>query len=189
MANRNDLRWQNNYEALKAYIEEHHYLPDKRKVENRKLVNWWKYNRRRIRLGKIDPERARKLEELSNMRWLWGSRGLFVSRSTRGSILWTRLDRFEVARLRHFFLRFSVRFLRGGGIAGGNVSLECDTPAKMAARAALHERQKPCFVKFVRHVCFARYVRHARHFRYVRFIQSVHFVRLLFKNRTLSFKK
>ena len=70
MANRNDLRWQNNYEALKAYIEEHHYLPDKRKVENRKLVNWWKYNRRRIRLGKIDPERARKLEELSNMRWL-----------------------------------------------------------------------------------------------------------------------
>ena len=70
MANRNDLRWQNNYEALKAYIEEHHYLPDKRKVENRKLVNWWKYNRRRIRLGKIGPERARKLEELSNMRWL-----------------------------------------------------------------------------------------------------------------------
>ena len=98
MANRNDLRWQNNYEALKAYIEEHHYLPDKRKVENRKLVNWWKYNRRRIRLGKIDPERARKLEELSNMRWLWGSRGLFVSRNIRRSILWTWLD----LRLRRF---------------------------------------------------------------------------------------
>ena len=98
MANRNDLRWQNNYEALKAYIEEHHYLPDKRKVENRKLVNWWKYNRRRIRFGKMDPERARKLEELSNMRWLWGSRGLFVSRSIRRSILWILLD----LRLRRF---------------------------------------------------------------------------------------
>ena len=32
---KNDEKWLANYEALKAYIDEHHHLPDKHKVENR----------------------------------------------------------------------------------------------------------------------------------------------------------
>ena len=76
---------------------------------------------------------------------------------------------------------------------GRNSRWKCQSGMRYAREdgggVALKERQKPCFVKFVRHVCFARYVRRARYFRYVRFIQSVHFVRLLFKNRSLSFKK
>ena len=63
-----------------------------------------------------------------------------------------------MARLRHFFLRFSVRFLRGGGIAGGNVSLECDTPAKMAAESLCTKDKNRVssnsFVTFVTHVTF-----------------------------------
>lgn len=37
--------WLDKYSQLKAYIQEHHHLPDKRKVEKRALLNWWKYNR------------------------------------------------------------------------------------------------------------------------------------------------
>lgn len=40
---KNDEKWLTNYEALKAYIDEHHHLPDKHKVENRGLLNFSKY--------------------------------------------------------------------------------------------------------------------------------------------------
>ena len=42
---KNDEKWLTNYEALKAYIDEHHHLPDKHKVENRGLLNLSKYTR------------------------------------------------------------------------------------------------------------------------------------------------
>ena len=70
MASKNEQRWQENYKAMKAYIEEHHFLPDKKKPQNYRLVNWWKYNKKLIKRNKIDPERARLLKELSDMRWI-----------------------------------------------------------------------------------------------------------------------
>lgn len=57
-----------NYNALKEYIYANRHLPDKRKVENRGLLNWWKYNKKRIKLGKIDEQKIRMLQELSDMR-------------------------------------------------------------------------------------------------------------------------
>lgn len=33
------------YCLLKKYVSEHGHLPDKKKVENRGLLNWWKYNK------------------------------------------------------------------------------------------------------------------------------------------------
>lgn len=66
--NKQGIKWQNNYVMLKAYIEEHRQLPDKKKVEARALLNWWKYNRKLIRAGKLDSERTKLLEELSMMR-------------------------------------------------------------------------------------------------------------------------
>lgn len=68
MATRNELRWQENYELLKAYILEHHHLPDKKKVENRGLLNWWKYNRRLMKQGRLEAERERLLVALGEMR-------------------------------------------------------------------------------------------------------------------------
>ena len=69
MATKNELKWQENYEQLKAYILEHHQLPDKKKVENRGLLNWWKYNKKLIKKsGKLDAERIALLEALSDMR-------------------------------------------------------------------------------------------------------------------------
>lgn len=68
MVTRNEQRWQENYELLKAYIVEHHHLPDKKKVENRGLLNWWKYNQKMKKQGKLTSERIKLLTDLSNMR-------------------------------------------------------------------------------------------------------------------------
>ena len=63
-----DEHWYENYALLKAFIEETGHLPNKKKVENRGLLNWWKYNKKLIKAGKLDGERVRMLEDLSNMR-------------------------------------------------------------------------------------------------------------------------
>lgn len=36
---KNEHNWLANYNALKEYISVHHHLPDKKKVENRGLLN------------------------------------------------------------------------------------------------------------------------------------------------------
>lgn len=64
----NEQRWMEHYELLKAYIAEHHQLPDKKKVENRGLLNWWKYNKKRVRQGLLAPDKVSLLMELSRMR-------------------------------------------------------------------------------------------------------------------------
>lgn len=68
MTTRNEQKWQENYAQLKRYIEEHRHLPDKKKVEYRGLLNWWKYNKKLIKQGKLDMERMMLLQALSNMR-------------------------------------------------------------------------------------------------------------------------
>ena len=65
---KNDENCLANYEALKTYIEEHHHLPDKHRVENRELLNFSKYTRKRIKEGTLDEEKARELESVLNMR-------------------------------------------------------------------------------------------------------------------------
>lgn len=37
-------------------------------MENRGLLNWWKYNRKLILQGKLDKERVQMLDELGQMR-------------------------------------------------------------------------------------------------------------------------
>ena len=68
MATNNEQKWQENYAQLKRYIEEHRHLPDKKKVEFRGLLNWWKYNKKLIKQGKLDKDRMMLLQELSDMR-------------------------------------------------------------------------------------------------------------------------
>ena len=65
---KNETRWLENYEQLKLFIQEHGHLPNKKKVENRGLLNWWKYNKKRMKQGALDAEKVRLLTELSNMR-------------------------------------------------------------------------------------------------------------------------
>lgn len=68
MATKNEQKWQENYAQLKRYIEEHRHLPDKKKVEFRGLLNWWKYNKKLVKQGKLDKDRMMLLQELSDMR-------------------------------------------------------------------------------------------------------------------------
>ena len=49
-------------------MKENKHLPGKRRVENRGLLNWWKYNRKLILQGKLDKERVQMLDELGQMR-------------------------------------------------------------------------------------------------------------------------
>lgn len=61
---KNEERWMANYEALKAYIDEHHHLPDKHKVENRSLLNFSKYTRKKIKEGTLDENERAMFEAL-----------------------------------------------------------------------------------------------------------------------------
>ena len=65
---KNEERWLLNYNLLRNYILVHHFLPSKKKVENRALLYWWKYNRKLIKRGKLDADRTKMLEELSLLR-------------------------------------------------------------------------------------------------------------------------
>lgn len=60
----NDARWIANYEALKTYIIERGHLPDKHMVENRALLSWAKYQRKKIKEGTLDEEKREMFESL-----------------------------------------------------------------------------------------------------------------------------
>lgn len=64
----NDERWYDNYEALRVYILERGHLPDKHVVENRAMLSWAKYQRKKIKSGTMEPERQHLFEELMAMR-------------------------------------------------------------------------------------------------------------------------
>ena len=68
MAMDREETWNKKYQALKAYVEEYKQFPDKKKVENRALLNWWKYNKKRMKQGAMTEDKLALLLELSNMR-------------------------------------------------------------------------------------------------------------------------
>lgn len=53
-----------NFEAFKAYIQERGHLPDKHVVENRALLSWAKYQRKKIKEGTLDNEKRELFEAL-----------------------------------------------------------------------------------------------------------------------------
>ena len=68
MSSKNDSNWYQNYEALKVYIQERGHLPDKHVVENRALLSWAKYNRKKIKAGTLDADKVQLFEELLALR-------------------------------------------------------------------------------------------------------------------------
>lgn len=64
IASKNDSNWYQNYEALKAYIQERGHLPDKPVVTNRSLLSWAKYQRKKIKEGTLDDEKREMFETL-----------------------------------------------------------------------------------------------------------------------------
>ena len=64
MTSKIDTNWHQNYEALRAYILERGHLPDKHVVENRALLSWAKYQRKKIKEGTLDAEKRELFESL-----------------------------------------------------------------------------------------------------------------------------
>lgn len=61
----NEERWYQNFECLKAYIAEHGHLPSKSPELGVKwMLNWAKYQRRKIKDGTLDDEKKVMFEEL-----------------------------------------------------------------------------------------------------------------------------
>ena len=60
--------WLARFAKMEAYINEHHHLPDKKKKDHMDLVNWWKYNVRLAKRGKLSEARLQKLKALSESR-------------------------------------------------------------------------------------------------------------------------
>lgn len=92
---KNDSNWYQNYEALKAYILERGHLPDKHVVENRALLNWAKYNRKKIKAGTLEADKVQLFEALLALRSNEHTGGRKPKRasirsadSTKNSTLW-----------------------------------------------------------------------------------------------------
>lgn len=66
MASKNDEKWMANYEALKAYIDEHQ--PYKHKEANRNKLSWWKYQMKKKKAGTLTEEQERMLQTLADSR-------------------------------------------------------------------------------------------------------------------------
>lgn len=64
MTSKTDSNWYRNYDALKAYILQRGHLPDKHVVENRALLSWAKYQRKKIKEGTLDAEKLELFESL-----------------------------------------------------------------------------------------------------------------------------
>ena len=64
MTSKTDSNWYRNYDALKAYILQRGHLLDKHVVENRALLSWAKYQRKKIKEGTLDEEKRELFESL-----------------------------------------------------------------------------------------------------------------------------
>ena len=69
MRTKNEEKWLSHYKALRCYLEANHQLPDKKKVENRGLLNWWKYNKKLLKAGRLTEERLELLRQLNALRY------------------------------------------------------------------------------------------------------------------------
>ena len=69
MRTKNEEKWLSHYKALSCYLEANHQLPDKKKVENRGLLNWWKYNKKLFKTGRLTEERLELLRQLNALRY------------------------------------------------------------------------------------------------------------------------
>ena len=68
MTSKIDTNWHQNFEALKAYIQERGHLPDKHVVENRALLSCTKYQRKKIKEGTLDEKNRELLESFLSSR-------------------------------------------------------------------------------------------------------------------------
>ena len=64
MVTRNDEKWMENYEAVKAHVVETGHFPNKHSIGN----NWGRYQRKRMKAGIMSEEQTRLFLELAGSR-------------------------------------------------------------------------------------------------------------------------
>lgn len=59
----NDL-WELNYISLLNFIKEQKKLPSKHRVEEHQMLNWFKYQKKRLASGQMKPDRTVRFKHL-----------------------------------------------------------------------------------------------------------------------------
>lgn len=65
---KNEKNWFSNYEVLKAYIIQRVHLPDKHVIENRALLPWALYQRKKNKEGLLNEDKVLLFDEFTRMR-------------------------------------------------------------------------------------------------------------------------
>ena len=68
MAPIRENNWTKNYKKLRDFVLLNKQFPAKSDVENLDMLNWWKYQKKRAKLGKLTDEQRQLLLELHQMR-------------------------------------------------------------------------------------------------------------------------
>ena len=59
-----DENWDAQYDAFISFVRANERKPSKYKLEDRKMLYWLKYNKRRWKAGKMDQQQKQRFEEL-----------------------------------------------------------------------------------------------------------------------------
>lgn len=61
---KNEDNWLHKYTALREHVEAHRHLTDR----HTPLNHWWKYQKKKLKEGKLTEEQCRLLDELMGLR-------------------------------------------------------------------------------------------------------------------------
>ncbi|MGN0070028.1 MAG: helicase associated domain-containing protein [Prevotella sp.] len=61
--NRTDT-WNENYEQLWLFVSQNHRGPSRHRLEEHRMLNWLKFNRKKLNKNELSDERKQKLEQL-----------------------------------------------------------------------------------------------------------------------------
>jgi hypothetical protein len=62
-----DELWEVNYQEMLDFMTAQKKRPSKHHLEERQMLNWLKYQKKRLAQGKLKPERIEKLQHLFNI--------------------------------------------------------------------------------------------------------------------------
>ncbi|MDE7456230.1 MAG: hypothetical protein K2M96_05915 [Prevotella sp.] len=67
MKEKSDSKWLQNYNAIMQYMEANRRRPSKHRIEDHRMLNWLKYNKKLIAAGKMSDERLRLFHQLMDI--------------------------------------------------------------------------------------------------------------------------
>ncbi len=59
--------WITNYKEVVDFVKKNKRIPSRHRIEDHRLLNWLKYNRKRIAAGTLSPSRLQLFNELTEL--------------------------------------------------------------------------------------------------------------------------